>query len=290
MHDFGCSRKYAILLNLPLTLTPMNLLAWRPKPMIHFDRTLPSEFILVPRDGVSPPVRFIDSEPSMIFHTANSWDDVDPLTGEETVEMVACRFRSAKLVYAAGAMPVPAEEYRAGIDDVVRLHYYRFLFSNDIEEPYQISHCFPLSEIPAEFPTTHPYRLMSKARYVYVCSMKEGGFDERLGGAAKVDCLVKADVLRLSQKGRERGRGKGSAVDKRTVMEIVKQQEALPDGEAPKGDDAAMQVFALPDGWYAQECRFIPKEGKDLEEDEGYLVTYGKPSNKLVQWVCLTDT
>ncbi|KAJ9118149.1 hypothetical protein QFC22_004052 [Naganishia vaughanmartiniae] len=281
MHDFGCSRKYAILLNLPLTLTPMNLLAWRPKPMIHFDRTLPSEFILVPRDGVSPPARFIDLEPSMIFHTGNSWDDVDPLTGEETVEMVACRFRSAKLVYAAGAMPVPAEEFRAGINDVVRLHYYRFIFSSDTREPHQVSHCFPLSEIPAEFPTTHPYRLMSKARYVYVCSMKEGGFDERLGGAAKVDCLVKADVLRLSQKGIARGRGKGSAVDKRTVMEIVKQQEALPDGDSPQGDDAAMQVFALPDGWYAQECRFIPKEGKDLDEDEGYLVTYGELSIRL---------
>ncbi|KAJ9107703.1 hypothetical protein QFC21_001163 [Naganishia friedmannii] len=274
MHDFGCSRKYAILLNLPLTLTPMNLLSWRPKPMIHFDRTLPSEFILVPRDGVSPLARFIDQEPSMIFHTANSWDDVDPATGEETVEMVACRFRSAKLVYAAGAMPVPAEEFRAGIDDVVRLHYYRFVFSNDNQDPHQISHCFPLSEIPAEFPTTHPYRLMSKARYVYVCSMKEGGFDERLGGAAKVDCLVKADVLRLSRKGIARGRGKGCAVDKRTVMEIVKQQEALAEGEGPQGDDAAMQVFPLPDGWYAQECRFVPKEGTDLEEDAGYLVTY----------------
>ncbi|KAJ9111657.1 hypothetical protein QFC19_001014 [Naganishia cerealis] len=274
MHDFGCSRKRAILLNLPLTLTPMNLLTWRPKPMIHFDRTLPSEFILVPRDGVSPTARFIDEEPSMIFHTGNAWDDLDPLTGEETVEMVACRFRSAKLVYAAGAMPVPAEEFRAGIDDVVRLHYYRFLFSNDTQQPYQISHCFPLSEIPAEFPTTHPYQLMSKARYIYVCSMKEGTFDERLGGAAKVDCLVKADVLRLSQKGMERGKGKGSAVDKRTVMEIIRQQESLPEGTPPLGDDATMQVFALPDGWYAQECRFVPKEGKDLDEDEGYLLTY----------------
>ncbi|KAJ9099798.1 hypothetical protein QFC21_003797 [Naganishia friedmannii] len=222
-------------------------------------------------DEVAKAVRFIDQEPSMIFHTANSWDDEDHATGDETVEMVACRFRSAKLVYAAGAMPVPAEKFRAGIDDVVRLHHHRFIFSNDNQDPHQISHCFPLFEIPAEFPTTHLYRLMSKARYVYVCSMQQGGFDERLGGAAKVDCLVKADVLRLSRKGIGRGRGKGCAVDKRTVMEIVKQQEALAEGKGPQGDDAAM-----PDGWYAQECRFVPKEGKDLEEDEGYLVTYGQ--------------
>jgi carotenoid cleavage dioxygenase-like enzyme len=275
MHDFGCSRKYAILLNLPLTLSPMNLVSWKPKPMIHFDRTLPSEFILFPRNGTAP-ARFIDREPSMIFHTANAWDDVDSDTGEETVEMVACRFRSAKLVYAAGAMPVPAEEFRAGIDDVVRLHYYRFLFSNDADDPHQISHCFPLSEIPCEFPTCHPQRLMGKARYIYVCSMKEGGFDERLGGAAKVDCLVKADVLDLSRRGKRRGKGKGSAVDKRTVMEIIRQQEALPAGHEPTGEDAAMQVFALPEGWYAQECRFVPKQGVDLEEDDGYLVTYGK--------------
>lgn len=211
----------------------------------------------------------------MIFHTANAWDDVDSETGETTVEMVACRFRSAKLVYAAGAMPVPAEEFRAGIDDVVRLHYYRFLFSNDLDEPYQISHCFPLSEIPCEFPACHPQKLMGKARYIYVCSMKEGGFDERLGGAAKVDCLVKADVLDLSRRGRKRGKGKGCAVDRRTVMEIVRQQEALEEGQAPVGDDAAMQVFALPDGWYAQECRFVPRQGA-VAEDDGFLLTYGK--------------
>lgn len=275
MHDFGCSRKYAILLNLPLTLTPMNLLAWKPKPMIHFDRTLPSEFILVPRDPSLPPARFVDPEPSMIFHTANTWDDFDAETGEPTVEMVACRFRSAKLVYAAGAMPVPAEEFRAGIDDVVRLHYYRFLFSRDPAAPHQITHCFPLSEIPCEFPACNPRMLMGKARYIYVCSMKEGGFDERLGGAAKVDCLVKADVLDLSRRGRQRGKGKGCAVDRRTVMEMVRQQEALKDGEAPSGDDAAIQVFALPDGWFAQECRFVPRQ-RAIDEDDGFLLTYGK--------------
>jgi carotenoid cleavage dioxygenase-like enzyme len=82
--------------------------------------------------------------------------------------------------------------------------------------------------------------------------------------------------LDLSLRGRARGPGKACAVDKRTVMEIVEQQQALEEGQAPKGDDAAMQVFALPDGWYAQECRFVPKQGGGLEEDDGYLVTYGE--------------
>jgi carotenoid cleavage dioxygenase-like enzyme len=59
-------------------------------------------------------------------------------------------------------------------------------------------------------------------------------------------------------------------------MEIVHQQEALEEGQAPVGDDAAMQVFALPDGWYAQECRFVPRQGEGLAEDDGFLLTYGK--------------
>jgi carotenoid cleavage dioxygenase-like enzyme len=265
MHDFACSRKYTIFLNLPLTLSPFNMLSWPPRPMIHFDRNLPSEFIVLPRrdDGNIKPVRFVDEEPSMIFHTANAWDDISEKNGEEVIDMVACRFKSAKLVYAAGAVAIPAEEVRAGFDDVVRLHYYRFLFSKDGSP--QISHCFPLSEIPFEFPATHPEKLMSKARYVYGCTMLEGGFDERLGGAAKVDVLVKVDVVTLSEKGRLRGEGKNCAVDRRTVLQI---QE---DNKAGKTD--GLQVFVLPTGWYAQESRFVPREGA-LEEDDGWLLSY----------------
>ena len=237
--------------------------------MIHFNRHLPSEFIVMPRriNSETKPIRFIDPEPSMIFHTANTWDDQDDKTGQPVIDMVACRFKSAKLVYAAGAIAIPAEEVRAGFDDVVRLHYYRFLFDHE-QGDHRITHNFPLCEIPFEFPATHPDKAMSKARYVYGCSMREGGFDERLGGAAKVDVIVKIDVLSLSRKGRLRGEGKAEAVDRRTVLQIME------DHKRGRHDD--IQVFVMPEGWYAQESRFVPRVEAGAAEDDGWLLAYGE--------------
>lgn len=194
----------------------------------------------------------------MIFHTANTWDDVTE-TGDPCVDMLGCRFASAKLVYAAGSVMAPPEEVRAGFDDVVRLHYYRFVPATG-----QIAHTFPLSTIPFEFPATHPGMAMQRARYVYGCTMREGGFDERLGGAAKVDCLVKLDVVELSARGRRAGNGIKQAVDSRSVAEIL---------QNVANDDGLIRVFALPLGWYAQETSFVPRlDARD--EDDGYLLTY----------------
>lgn len=267
MHDFGVSRKITVIMNLPLTLDPLNMLSFHPQPMIHFDRSLPSEFILFSRDGTSiPPTVFTDKDPCMIFHTANTWDDFSA-SGEITVDMLSCRFASAKLVYAAGGMLAPPEELRAGIDDVVRLHYHRFLFANNGSRI--ISHSFALSVIPFEFPTIHPRMSMSKARYVYGCTMRQGGFDERLGGAAKVDCLVKLDVLALTEKGRRKGCDKKQPVDQRSVLQIL-------EGTDEKEENSLIEVFAFPEGWYAQEASFVPRVGEDPDEDNGFLLTYGE--------------
>jgi len=243
MHDFGASRKHTILLNLPLTLSPANLFSLPPVPLIHFDRNLPSEFIVFPRLQPDAAKRYTQPEPSLVFHTANAWDD------DDAVNMLGCRFKSAKLVYAAGAVEAPAEER---FNDVVRLHYYRF--ASDISS-------FPLTAIPFEFPSVPTDLAMSKTRYVYGCTMKSGSFDERLGGAAKVDCLVKINVEDLIAKGVAQGNGIDDPVDKRTTAEIM----ADPPGP--------IEVFACPDGWYAQETRFVPRSD---DEDDGYLLTYSE--------------
>ena len=221
------------------------------------------------------PTRFTDPEPSLIFHTANAWDEVCPKGEITAVHMLGCRFRSAKLVYAAGAVDIPIPEAIVGADDVVRLWYYRFSLPPGYSSSGtlltttkgEISHMFPLTAIPFEFPSTHPDLSMQEARYVYGCTMQSGSFDERLGGAAKVDCLVKIDVLALASQGRERGKGKyNEPVDGRSSSEILAGQE--------KGEQGVVQIFALPEGWYAQEPRFVPRQGA-VEEDDGYLLTYG---------------
>jgi carotenoid cleavage dioxygenase-like enzyme len=265
-------------MNLPLTLAPANLFSFPPVPLIHFDRKLPSEFIVFPRllrhaETPHEPIRFTDPEPSLIFHTANSWDEYDE--GDiVAVNMLGCRFKSAKLVYAAGAVEVPKIESIIGDHDVVRIHYYRFQMPDDYHTNPDnttgvISHSFPLTAIPFEFPTMSADLGMSAARFVYGCTMKSGSFDERLGGAAKVDCLVKIDVQELIKRGRERGEGKNmTPMDDRSSMEILEDWE--------KGIKGPVEIFVLPPGWFAQEPRFVPRVGQGLDEDEGYLLSYGE--------------
>lgn len=272
MHDFGCTRTHTIILNLPLTLSPRNMLSFKPQPLIHFDRTLPSEFIIFPRLHPDRIIRFIDPEPCLIFHTANSWDDYNAQGDVVAINMLGCRFKSAKLVYSAGAVDVPKIERQFGKDDIVQLYYYRFdLLSG------QISHSFPLAGIPFEFPTVPPSLGMMPSKYVYGCTMASGSFDERLGGAAKVDCLVKLDVLELIRRGKKRGFGKwDDPVDNRSAGEIIR------DGHrSGSGSGSLISIFNCPEGWYAQEPRFVPRENR-REEDEGYLLSYGMFSHLLL--------
>ncbi|EIW69469.1 hypothetical protein TREMEDRAFT_30937 [Tremella mesenterica DSM 1558] len=290
MHDFAATRSHTILLNLPLTLSPSNLFSLPPLPLIHFDRSLPSEFIIFPRllgaaKKTREVFRFVDPEPCLIFHTANAWDEY-VCDRPVAINMLACRFKSAKLVYSVGAVEIPKAEKVAGEDDVVQLHYYRFemptfVFSASTT-PGNITHSFPLSAIPFEFPTVTPDKAMSAARYVYGCTMGEGSFDERLGGAAKVDCLVKMDVGTLVDRGRARGSGNVSRpVDERSSSQIL--------SDWATGKKGPIEIFQLPPKWYAQEPRFVPRNGTDLSEDDGYLISYvydesyidkhGTPSN-----------
>jgi carotenoid cleavage dioxygenase-like enzyme len=182
--------------------------------------------------------------------------------------MLGCRFKSAKLVYAAGAVDVPKVERAFGKDDIVQLYYHRFELPSHTEATHgNISHAFPLTAIPFEFPTIPSHLGMSACRYVYGCTMASGSFDERLGGAAKVDCLVKIDVLALVALGRRRGEGKlNEPVDTRSAAQIIR--------EGYKGKNGNVSIFQCPPGWYAQEPRFVPKANA-RDEDDGYLLTYG---------------
>ncbi|WVF72160.1 hypothetical protein IAT40_006972 [Kwoniella sp. CBS 6097] len=276
MHDFAATRTHTIFLNLPLTLAPHNLFQRHPVPLIHFDRSLPSEFVIVPRlfrslDTSHEPIRFQEAEPSLIFHTANAWDEYDRRGELTAINMLGCRFKSAKLVYAAGQVDVPKEETRAGEDDVVRLHYYQFDmrgYTDSANPPTkgEITYSFPLSAIPFEFPCTPTHLGMSASRYVYGCTMKSGSFDERLGGAAKVDCIVKLDVLELIRRGQRRGKGKNMRpVDERSSGQILE--------DATRGARGPIEIFAFPEGWYAQETQFVPRLNP-MNEDDGFLITY----------------
>lgn len=256
MHDFGASLRHSIILDLPLTLDPRNML--KGYPIVRLAEGMKSRFGVLPRYEPNR-VRWFESEPCVIFHTANSWDETDPQTGEtKAVCMLACRFKSANLVYAAGG--ILANSKWEVKDDVCRLFFYRFDMSpggNVIADEYA------LSAIPFEFPTLSHGKSMQFARYIYGCTMREGSFDAALGRAVKIDCLAKMDVHTLI-----------NSPDSRSVPEILRDQES--------GGSSGISIFNMPSGWYAQECTFVAREAATTEDD-GWLVTYVFDESQLLE-------
>lgn len=290
MHDFGASRTHTVILDLPLTLDPGNLV--RGLPVLSYDPRARSRYGVFPRYRPDL-VRWFETNACVIFHTANCWDTttrtVDTngqLLEETSVNLLACRLTSASLVFSAGNLPAPAvkpvpPEYAE--DEQCRLYYYSFPMSPaDDGTPdeeggggdggdrrrtrTEIRHQWALSAISFEFPTLSPDHSMGEARYVYGCSTGDASYTVALGKAAKIDYLVKMDVRTLIGRGVARPpqpvRG---CVDTRTVAEVMASRDA----------DDPIKLFKMPDGWFAQEPRFVPRgEGEREGEDDGWLLTY----------------
>ena len=268
MHDFGVSFDHTVIMDLPLSLDPFNLI--RNKPIISYDPSTRSRFGVFPRYNPGR-VRWYETDSCCIFHTANTWDDktVNKRTGvTETVavNMLACRLTSASLIYSAGdvAAPTPVRADMPQEEEQCRLYYYRFSLDNP-GQPCVIQHQFALSAVPFEFPSIREDKSMTNAKYVYGCSVSSGSFGAALGRAVKIDCLVKIDAETLITLGKndESLRPVSGCVDTRSVDEVL-QSDRL---------DDPIQVFKLPPGYYAQESRFVPRADAKTEDD-GFLVFY----------------
>lgn len=276
MHDFGASRNHTVILDLPLTLDPANLA--RGVPVLSYDSAGVSRFGVLPRYRPDR-VQWFETNPCVIFHTANCWDtttqtvDINGATLQETsVNLLACRLTSASLVFSAGNLPTPAvkpvpPEYAE--EEQCRLYYYNFpLSSNNLtDEPdHRIRHQWALSAISFEFPTLSPTHAMTQARYMYGCSTADASYTVALGKAAKIGYLAKVDVQTLIARGvRQPPQPVKGCVDTRTVAEIV----------ASRDPDDPIKLFEMPEGWFAQEPRFVPRrESERKSEDDGWLLTY----------------
>lgn len=152
---------------------------------------------------------------------------------------------------------VPAEE------DQCRLYHYAFsLKSSEITSQYA------LSAIAFEFPSVRPEIEMQDTRYIYGCSTTVSSFGAALGRAVKIDALVKVDSQTLIKRG-EAMLKQGlltpvvGCVDQRGVREIL----------ASTDEADPIKIFRMPEGWYAQEPRFISRSDS-ASEDDGWLVTY----------------
>ena len=266
MHDFGVSFDHTIILDLPLSLDPLNLA--KNRPVVSYNPRGKSRFGVFPRHSPQL-VRWFETTPCCIFHTANSWDDRGKgMNGDQAtthVNMLACRLTSAALVYSAGDVAAPQVTGRlpcSAEEEQCRLYYYQFVMESSSNE---IKHQFALSAIPFEFPSIRENMSMSAAKFVYGCSTSQGSFGAALGRAVKIDCIVKIDAEALIKRGCKDPTLTPitGCVDERTVEEILR-------SNVP-GD--TVQIFKLPEGHYAQESRFVPRfESKS--EDDGYILTY----------------
>ncbi|KAF9870576.1 carotenoid oxygenase [Colletotrichum karsti] len=268
MHDFGVSRLHTVIMDLPLSLDPMNLI--RGVASLSYDSAGKSRFGIFPRHQPDA-IQWFETNPCTVFHTANCWDTKSSpaeLNGSRvSVNLLACRLTSASLVFSAGNLPTPEvkpvpPEYAE--EEQCRLYYYQFPLSDVAGLQFNIRHQWALSAISLEFPSVAPAYSMQEARYVYGCSTGEASYTVALGKAAKIDHLAKVDVRTLIDRGISNPPQpiKG-CVDTRSVAQVLESQ----DPEDP------IKLFKMPEGWYAQEPRFVPRATPD-SEDDGWLLTY----------------
>ena len=105
MHDFGVSHNHTVIMDLPLSLDPTNLI--KNKPSIMYDPSRPSRFGVFPRREPDN-VRWFETDACCIFHTANTWDVTNPHTETvDSVDMLACRMISADVVFSGGNVSAP---------------------------------------------------------------------------------------------------------------------------------------------------------------------------------------
>ncbi|TQN72064.1 Carotenoid 9,10(9',10')-cleavage dioxygenase 1 [Colletotrichum shisoi] len=268
MHDFGVSRNHTVIMDLPLSLDTMNLL--RGVPSLSYDSAGKSRFGVFPRYKPQA-VQWFETNPCTIFHTANCWDTPNPHAetngSHVSVNLVACRLTSAAMVFSAGNLPTPEvkpvpPEYAE--EEQCRLYYYNFPLSDIPGVQYNIRHQWALSAISLEFPSVAPAYSMQEARYVYGCSTGEASYTVALGKAAKIDHLAKFDIRTLIARGLAKPpQPVKGCVDTRSIAQV----------RDSKDPEDPIKLFRMPDGWYAQEPRFVPR-AEYRSEDDGWLLTY----------------
>ncbi|EMD65354.1 hypothetical protein COCSADRAFT_35412 [Bipolaris sorokiniana ND90Pr] len=104
MHDFGVARHHTVILDMPLSLTPLNLA--KNKPVVVYEPEKPARFGVFPRRHPEL-VRWFETEGCCILHTANTWDEYDSNNEVAAVNLLACRLTSASLVFSAGNIEPP---------------------------------------------------------------------------------------------------------------------------------------------------------------------------------------
>jgi carotenoid cleavage dioxygenase-like enzyme len=130
MHDFGVAKHHTVILDLPLVLTPFNLLY--NKPVVSYEPEKPSRFGVFPRRDPSA-VRWFETDGCSIFHTANTWDELGSNGDTAAVNMLACRLTSASLVFSSGNIIPPPHPNHKDTKKSRRMSFFAKYDDDDVE-------------------------------------------------------------------------------------------------------------------------------------------------------------
>jgi carotenoid cleavage dioxygenase-like enzyme len=131
MHDFGVSLTHTVILDLPLTLTPFNLL--KNQPIVSYEPDKPARFGVFPRRHPER-IKWFETTGCCIFHTASTWDEFDSNGDVTSVNLLTCRLTSASLVFSAGNLTPPPHPDHKEVEESAEQRPMSFFAKYDEDE------------------------------------------------------------------------------------------------------------------------------------------------------------
>jgi carotenoid cleavage dioxygenase len=170
-HDMAITEHYAVLMDLPLVQDLAAAKQGRHK--LHFDRSMPSRFGVLPRYGNGSQIRWFEASPCYIYHVVNAWEQ-----GEEVV-LDVCRVQRPQ---PRADAHTPLAKMLSYLRLDASLHRYRFNLRTGVCVENQ------LDDDNTEFPTVDSRGVGARNRYSYTVHISPES-------TLKFDGLVRYDNL-----------------------------------------------------------------------------------------------
>jgi carotenoid cleavage dioxygenase len=155
-HDMAITRRFAVLMDLPLHPDPDA--AKRGRHRIVFDRERPARFAVLPRLGAPDAVRWFEAEPCYIYHVINAWED------GEAIVLDVCRVKEPQ---PPALRTSPLAQMLAYLRLDAHAQRYRFdLRTGEVRET-------TIDDDNVEFPTIDRRRTGRRTRYGYAMHISD---------------------------------------------------------------------------------------------------------------------
>jgi carotenoid cleavage dioxygenase-like enzyme len=328
MHDFGVSKNHTVILDLPLSLTPFNLL--KNQPVVFYEPEKPARFGVFPRHKPGD-AKWFETAGCCIFHTANTWDEYNSSGETIAVNMLACRLTSASLVFSAGNITIPP--YRKKQVSIKPRRPMSFFVKYDEDEIVDVEKLWPSENTPL----LKPQKATAEASPKTTSHISEDDEDQcrlyHYRFSLMNDCPTITHQYALSSIPFEfptfnpayemsfaryiygcstsnetfgAALGKATKIDvlvKMDIQTLLARSYAFPPKSitgcvdsrkiseilATDNTEDHIHTFKMPPNYYAQEARFVSRYNP-VSEDDGYLLFYAFDESQVEDsGVCRAD-